>query len=168
MKSDPIYFQNDLRFGAYSVMQIARYFTLTILGVLFLSFEMNAQKKKKDTENKAYRTLNTAAPKSESKLKAFDEYSEFVIADFRAGALEEVVESDESQTLKEELQGKFPINTVFASTHSKVCIIGVNGTANAQTILKAINTKASKIVKKADLDKTLSIINVKVVKKEEL
>ena len=149
-------------------MRIARIFSLTILGVLFISFGVNAQNKKKDTKDKAYRTLNTSTPKSESKLKAFDEYSEFVIADFRAGALEEVVQSDESQTLKEELQGKFPINTVFASTHSKVCIIGVEGTANAQTVLKAINTKASKIVKKADLDKTLSIINVKVVKKEEL
>ena len=48
MKSYPIYSENNFRSGRYSVMQIARYFTLTILGVLFLSFNVNAQKKKKD------------------------------------------------------------------------------------------------------------------------
>jgi len=167
MKNTPIYLKKYLISGV-SFGMVARQFTLVLMGILVVSFAGFAQKKKKDTNYKAYRTLNTAPPKSESKLKAFDEYSDFVIADYRAGAVEEVIETDEVQSLKEELQGKFPINTVFASTHAKVCIIGVNGTANALTVLKAINTKASKIVKKADLDKTLSIINVKVVKKEEL
>jgi hypothetical protein len=147
---------------------LARNFSLALFGVFLVSFSGLAQNKKKDTKDPMSRTVKTGTPKSESKLKMFDEYAEFVIADYRAGAVEEVIASDDVQPLKEELQGKFPINTVFASTHSKVCIIGVDGTANANTVLKAINTKASKIVKKADLDKTLSIINVKVVKKEEL
>jgi hypothetical protein len=168
MKISPIYVEKNLRPRGGGFDRFARIFALALFGVILVSFSGNAQIKKKYPKDPISRTVKTVIPKSESKLKTFDEYSEFVIADFRAGAVEEVVEADDSQTLKQELQEKFPISTVFGTTHSKVCIIGVEGTASANTILKAINTKASKIVKKADLDKALSISNVKVVKKEEL
>lgn len=168
MKINPVYVERNHGPRGSGLVLISRCVTLAFMAIFFVSLSGFSQNKKKDTKDPMSRSVKTGVPKSESKLKKFDEYSEFVIADFRNGALEEVVESEENQTLKEELQGKFPINTVFGSTHSKVCIIGVEGTANANTVLRAINTKASKIVKKADLDKTLSIINVKVVKKEEL
>jgi hypothetical protein len=68
--------------------------------------------------------------------------------------------------MQEVWQQKLPINTVFKTTASKVCVIGVDGTANAKMILALVNNKKVKVIKKADLEKALSIINVKLITKE--
>lgn len=139
---------------------------LVVACVLFLPNMALAQKAKPKV-HQTYKTLNTETPKSEIKAKTVDEISEFVIVDFRQGAILNVVEPDDVPDLKDELEEKFPGNTVFKSSHPKVCVVGVDGSASAKSIISGTSPKTSKKVKRADLDKALAKINVKLVTKEK-
>lgn len=146
---------------------MAGFVLLAVACVLLLPFGAIAQKTKAKPHN-SHKTLNTDLPKSEIKAKTVDEITEFVIVDFRQGAIVNVIEPDEDVAgLKEELEEKFPGNTVFKSSHPKVCVVGVDGSANAKSIISGTNPKTSKKVSRADLDKALAKINVKLVTKEK-
>ncbi|HPI10808.1 MAG TPA: hypothetical protein PLK63_07205 [Catalimonadaceae bacterium] len=166
MEINPIYCKrNQNRIAGFSGLTVR---CLSIVFCLFLlaSISAHGQKKKHDVKDPAQRQVNTAPPKSENKLKTFEEYQEFVIADFRPGTVEDIVQDEESESMQELLQQKLPVNKVFKSTASKVCIIGVDGTANAKMVLGLVNNKTAKVIKKADLEKALSKINVKIITKE--
>ena len=141
-------------------------FAFLLLFGLSSGFLMGQSPGKKIQKDASLRKLNTSIPKSESKLKTFDEYEEFVIADFSDGAVEDIVQEEESGSMQQEFQNKLPINTVFKTTSSKICAIGVEGAANAKMVLNFVNNKKARIIKKADLDKTLSKSNVKIITKE--
>jgi hypothetical protein len=165
MKVHPIYLKFCSGLIGGSSRKVSSFFILIVFGLLSVSGTGFAQKNDLP-KDPSQRKLNTSNPKSEDKLKSYQEYEEFVIADFRAGTVEDIVQDEESGSLQENLQKQLPINKVFKSTASKVCIIGVEGTANAKMVLALVNNKKARVIKKADLDKALSIINVKIITKE--
>jgi hypothetical protein len=165
MKINPIYVEKNLRPRGGGSPVVAWYVSLLVFGLLLISGTGFAQKKEAQ-KDPGQRKVNTAKPKSEDKLKSFEDYEEFVIADFRAGTVEDIVQDEESGSLQTNLQSQLPVNRVFKSTASKVCIIGVEGTANAKMVLALVNNKTAKVIKKADLEKALSKINVKIITKE--
>ena len=136
--------------------------------VCLLLFSSSAQAQEKNpVKHSNSRALNTTVPKSESKHKPFETYEEFVIVDRRAGAVEIVVEEEGAKSMKEELETRFPAHTIFATSSPFLCIIGVDGSADANYIWSQIQSKTSKQVKKTDLLNALSRLDVKLNLKEK-
>ena len=130
------------------------------------SFSAIAQNKN-EVEHSNFKSLNTAVPKSEVKQKAIGEYAELVVVDDRMGAVANAVDDGETESMKQALQGLFPINTVFESSSPLVCIVGVEGSGNATYILSKVNSKNSKLIKKDDLNKVLTDLKIKLLTKEK-
>ncbi len=135
--------------------------------VCLLLFSSSAQAQEKNPVKHANsRTLNKAIPKSESKHKPFEAYEEFVMVDDRGRAVESIV-VDDVPTMKDQLEGFFPANTVFATSSPFLCVVGVEGSADAKYILGKINSKNSKKMKKTDLLNALNKSKVKLILKEK-
>ena len=132
----------------------------------FCSSSFSQVKKEKKLPSQG--TLNTKPLDSETKAKKFEELSDFVIVDYRSGAIAGVVEPEGEETsLKKDLEGMFPVYSVFATSDPQVCVIGVQSTADAKTVFSKTNPKKSRIAKRDNIGKMLAEKNVKLITKEK-
>lgn len=142
---------------------------LIMLGLMFFSSASSAEaQSKKGNKLPSQGSINTKPLDTGTKSKKFEDLSDFVIVDYRAGAIAGVVEPDgEESSLKKDLEEQFPVYTVFATSDPQVCVIGVESTADAKTVFNKTNPKKSRIAKRDNIGKMLAEKNVKLITKEK-
>ena len=134
--------------------------------VLFFSVSTLSAQTRKPEKASNQRKLNSKPLDTGTKEKKFEELSDFVLVDYRAGAVPGVVEPDGEETsLKKDLEAQFPTKTVFATSDPQVC--GVESSADAKTVLAKTNPKKSRIAKRDNIGKMLAEKNVKLITKEK-
>ena len=145
----------------------AVFFSLLIFLMVFSVFSVSAQSRKSEKVS-SQRKLSSKSLDTETKAKKFEELTDFVLVDYRAGAVPGVVEPDgEESSLKKDLEAQFPAKTVFATSDPQVCVIGVESSADAKTVLAKTNPKKSRIAKRDNIGKMLAEKNVKLITKEK-
>jgi hypothetical protein len=153
--------------GNQSVQHIAPVLFFSALMIFSSSFLAGAQSKK-GNKLPSQGSLSTKPLDTGTKAKKFEELSDFVLVDYRAGAITGVVEPDgEESSLKRDLEEQFPVYTVFATSDPQVCVIGVESTADAKTVFSKTNPKKSRIAKRDNIGKMLAENNVKLITKEK-
>jgi hypothetical protein len=136
--------------------------------VLFFSVSTLSAQTRKPEKASNQRKLNSKPLDTGTKEKKFEELSDFVLVDYRAGAVPNVIEPDGEETsLKKDLEAQFPSKTVFATSDPQVCVIGVESSADAKTVLAKTNPKKSRIAKRDNIGKMLAEKNVKLITKEK-
>ena len=135
---------------------------------VFCVSEAEAQTKKQD-KIASQGKLSTKPLDKETKAKKFEDLSDFVIVDYRANAVADVVdtEADGTSALKRDMEEMFPLHTVFATSDPNVCVIGVTSPADAKTVFSKTSPKKSRIAKRDNLGKMLAEKNVKLITKEK-
>jgi len=142
----------------------------TVLGFVLAVFcvsEAEAQTRKQD-KIASQGKLSTKPLDKETKAKKFEELSDFVIVDYRANAVADIVDDpDASSSLKRDMEEMFPLHTVFATSDPNVCVVGVQSSADAKTVFSKTNPKKSRIAKRNNIGKMLAEKNVKLITKEK-
>jgi hypothetical protein len=160
--SKKAYLPEGLRLGRKMVP-----FSLLIILMVFSVFTLSAQTRKSEKIS-SQRKLSSKPLDTETKDKKFEELTDFVLVDYRAGAVTGVIEPDgEESSLKKDLEAQFPAKTVFATSDPQVCVIGVESSADAKTVLAKTNPKKSRIAKRDNIGKMLAEKNVKLITKEK-
>ena len=142
---------------------------LFIFALMIFSSPFHAEaQSRKGNKLPSQGSINTKPLDTGTKAKKFEDLSDFVIVDYRAGAITGVVEPDgEGSSLKKDLEEQFPVHTVFATSDPQVCVIGVESTADAKTVFSKTNPKKSRITKRDNIGKMLAENNVKLITKEK-
>lgn len=142
-------------------------FSLLFFMLFFSVFTLSAQTRKSEKVSNQ-RKLNGKPLDTGTKEKKFEELSDFVLVDYRAGSVPGVVEPEGEETsLKKDLEAQFPIKTIFATSDPQVCVIGVESSADAKTVLVKTNPKKSRIANRDNIGKMLAEKNVKLITKEK-
>lgn len=145
----------------------------TILGIAFFlslfSVTHSSAQTKGSEKIPSQGKLSTKPLDTGTRLKKFDELSDFVIVDQRSTAVADVVDADPEggSPLKKDMEEMFPLYTVFATSDPNVCVIGVTSPADAKTVFSKTNPKKSRIAKRDNLGKMLAENNVKLITKEK-
>jgi hypothetical protein len=141
-------------------------FMVIAMSVFFCCPVFSQVKKEKKLPSQG--SLSTKPLDTQTKAKKFEELSDFVIVDYRSGAVAGVVEPEGEETsLKKDLESMFPVHTVFATSDPQVCVIGVQSTADAKTVFSKTSPKKSRIAKRDNIGKMLAEKNVKLITKEK-